>query len=102
MATDESAVSHLEEIVLKRPHFGQCINISFELNQNAITKTQMFFVSWVPFENDYFSASSWCPQGAEEMPGHFEPIFISMFFAQWRRDDTYWISSHGIKLLVYV
>lgn len=24
---------------------GQCVNISFELQQNAITETQMFFVS---------------------------------------------------------
>lgn len=46
MASDESAVSHGGVNCVKKDHiFGQCINISFELEQNAITKTQMFFVS---------------------------------------------------------
>lgn len=53
MATDECSVSLWEEggaverNCVKKEHiiFGQCINTSFELHQNAITKTQMFFVS---------------------------------------------------------
>lgn len=42
MATDDLG----RDIVLKKAHFfGHSINISFELQQNAITETQMFFVS---------------------------------------------------------
>lgn len=53
--------------------------MSFELRQNAITETQMCFVSRVPSEKDYFNALSWNPCGAEWMPGHIEAVFLISF-----------------------